>query len=114
LARLGIVKTSVKSDENLSGVNLDSFTSANTSKYLNQKFTEINERLYQEAINNRLSRNVNLQLSSSAPDVMLGTEAVKGGWVDLEGGYYDVLKSRYPECELQHVRLKEKVSTRTL
>ncbi len=46
MATLGIRKTTTKSHEDLIGAGLDNFTSANTSKYLNQKMTEINQRLH--------------------------------------------------------------------
>jgi len=39
LKNLGIKKTVLKSDDNLIGTGLDNFTSASTSKYLNQKLS---------------------------------------------------------------------------
>lgn len=45
---------------------------------------------------------------------MLGTEAITRGYVDKTGTYYDILKTKYPECSLRHVRVKEKWNTRTL
>lgn len=39
MERVGIKKSTVKSDENVIGKLMDSFTSANTSKYLNSKFS---------------------------------------------------------------------------
>lgn len=50
MKEIGIKKITTKSHENLIGTGLDSFTSAKTSKYLNQKLTEINQRLHEFSI----------------------------------------------------------------
>ena len=50
MKELGIKKITTKSHENLIGTGLDSFTSAKTSKYFNQKLTEINQRLHEFSV----------------------------------------------------------------
>lgn len=50
MKELGIRKITTKSHENLIGTGLDNFTSAKTSKYLNQKLTEINQRLHEFSV----------------------------------------------------------------
>ena len=46
-------KTTTKSDNDVIGNFMDSFTSVNTSRYINTKMTEINQRIYEESILNR-------------------------------------------------------------
>ena len=50
---MGIEKTIIKSDPNVIGNFMDSFTSANTSKFLNNKLTEIADRIYTESVEHR-------------------------------------------------------------
>jgi aryl carrier-like protein len=69
---LGITKVTTKSQENLIGAGLDSFTSANTSKYLNQKLTEINQRLHEFSVLNRQAKNDSFALDPTPPSTMLG------------------------------------------
>lgn len=53
LKKFGIEKNTIKSDPKVLGASLDSFTSANTSKFMNTKFSEIAERIYRESVSNR-------------------------------------------------------------
>jgi ClpP class serine protease len=94
---LGITKVVTKSHDNLIGAGMDSFSSANTSKYFNQKLTEINERMHEFSVANRQARNPTAVLEA-VPPVMLGEEAIEKGYVDAKGNYFDILKSLYPEC----------------
>ena len=42
-----------KSDPNVIGRSLDSYTTVNASKYINKKMTEISSRIYEESILHR-------------------------------------------------------------
>lgn len=54
---LGISKVVAKSHDNLIGAGMDNFSSANTSKYFNQKLTEINQRMHEFSVANRKAMN---------------------------------------------------------
>ena len=44
----------------------------------------------------------------------MGSEAIVQGYADKVGSYYDVLRKEYPDCDIKHIRLRDKWSTRTL
>ena len=89
---MGIRKTTTKSDEDVIGNFMDSFTSVNTSRYINTKMTEINQRVYSESILNRKQLK-GKELGEEAPETMLGMEAISQGYADKVGSYYDILRS---------------------
>ena len=46
-------KSIAKSDPHVIGRAMDSYTTVNSSKYINKKMTEISSRIYEESILNR-------------------------------------------------------------
>jgi hypothetical protein len=66
-----VEKSTIKSDPEVISNFMDSFTSANTSRYLNSKFTEIAQRIYQESIRHRKEQQ-GKDLPAEPPRTMLG------------------------------------------
>ena len=89
------------------------FNSVSTSKYISTKISEISQRLYEQSIQYRKLLK-GKELNSEAPETMLGKEAIDQGYADKVGSYYDVLRTQYPDCDIKHIRIKDKWSTRTL
>ena len=71
---------------------MDSFTSQNSSKFLNLKMTEISQRIYQESIEHRKNFQGKV-LQDEAPETMLGKDAITQGYADKVGSYYAILQS---------------------
>ena len=53
LRKVGISKSTTKSDPNVIGNIMDTFTSAKSAKFVNKKLTEIANRIYEESVKNR-------------------------------------------------------------
>lgn len=89
-----IKKYTLKSSPNISSVNLDQYTSANTSHIGNRKQSHIDDKVYKESIANRInaikrnsSDNETMieKIPKTIPYYILGDKAVELGLVDKVG-----------------------------